>query len=396
MLCFYQVIIKITTKKYPSQPPTNTLTMNIRKLIHGALIVALTGLLNMNLASAADAPKNLQGTWVGTIGKAKVRLCLSKEGKQSSYYYEKYQKKIPLWVDTAEPLKILELDPTGSSDIRSDDSKVVAEIILTENKAHLKGSWSNGEGKSPVSLKRLKSKQTKIVNFSRVNDEIKYFGCELTFYEPLIKSFTSSARGDAQASDPEYDETTKDLIFHLTTKSDCCNFYDPTYHKFIASWIAAAVIGNYEIPSSKGEYFHERSLMIVGESDRYLVLQETFNAFYPGNAHPGFVEPSFVLDKRTLNENRLEATALMDEEMVGKIGQRLMEETDGPWDTNVIDEVGSVSIVTFNKQGIIASIEWLNHQSAFLLQGQVILIPWADAAPHLTSYGQKFMKDFTK
>ena len=43
-------------RKYSFKPPTNTLTMNSSKLIHGALIVALSGILNMNLASAADLP----------------------------------------------------------------------------------------------------------------------------------------------------------------------------------------------------------------------------------------------------------------------------------------------------------------------------------------------------
>lgn len=378
--------------------------MNISKIGRQIVSTFLTLITCMTAAFAADVPAHFQGTWVGTIGKAKVRFCLATNDKQSSYYYEKYQKKIPLWVDTAQPLQIMELDPAGSSDIRSDNSKVTAKILLSESGGSLIGKWSNDKRAGAVKLKRLiASPRNKVSNLGRAQSEADWFGCELIFYEPLIKTFKETKRESARASNPE-DEESENLVLLLTTDYEGeSNFYDPKYEKFISEWIDPSVISRYEISTdSNNDYWFRTSLEVVGSSENYLILQESFDAFYPGNAHPTFARSSSIFDKHTYEATRLDPDEIFDKPSIRLINAHLLKEIaeylPDAADTEAFGRTGYPNIVSFSKEGVTFSFQGGGgtYMSEKMWSDAIsITMTWSEVGSYLSPLGLEVKKDFT-
>lgn len=367
--------------------------MNISKLIHGALIVALFGLLNMNQASAADAPKNLQGTWVGTIGKAKVRLCLSEEEDESSYYYEKYQKKIPLWVDAAEQLKILELDPTGSSDIHSDDSKVKAELLLRERKGYLTGEWISGKTRLPVQLKRS-AEATSVVEKLIKKTEEPYLPCPLEFYAPLITKF-KQAKGS-------YSDQDLPTIASLDSEDAAnLNGYNPKYIKYIEPEISRWVIDLYDF--STPPFSFGGTLSFVRESPKYLVLSSSWGGD-TGGAHPIQGSEELLFHKET--KSRVSTRALFSSDVFGDknaliyrgLSSKLEELYESENDEYPRECLQKVEDSWFHPSSPEESGMHVRISSSWAMRvcDADLLISWKELQPYLSKEGKNVMADFTK
>ena len=367
--------------------------MNISKLIHGALIVALLGILNMNLASAADAPKNLQGAWVGTIGKAKVRLCLSGEEDESSYYYEKYQKKIPLWVDTAEQLKILELDPNGSSDIHSDDSKVAAELLLRERKGYLTGEWISGKTRLPVQLKRSAEATSGVEELIKKTEE-PYLSCPLEFYAPLIKKFKQTKGSYSDQDLPTIASLDSEDAANL-------NGYNPRHIKYIEPEISRWVIDLYNFSTPNFSFWG--TLSFVRESPNYLVLSSSWGGD-TGGAHP--IQDSEELLFHKERRNRILTRSLFSSDVFGDkdalihrgLSSKLEELYESENDEYPRECLEIVADSRFHPSSPQENGIHVQTRSSWAMRvcDADLLISWKDFLPYLSKEGEKVMKNFTK
>ena len=373
-IVFIRLLSKLLSK-YTSKPPTNTLTMNISKLIHGALIVALTGLLNMNLASAADAPKNLQGTWVGTIGKAKVRFCITEDDKFSSYYYEKYQEKISISVDKTT-LRINELE--GESFFKEDD-EVNARMELTQQNDRLEGTWTTKSKQVQIRLRKQKNNANSALA-TEVREAVDYYGCEYIFYEPIITRFLSTHK-----------RTTGNILNVDKYADDPANpmGYAPRYLKFIDPMLRSAVINSYELSIRKFEFW--TSVVLEHETAEYLSLTMTAR-YWAGGAHPSSRLNGLLLrkDGRVLDVASLLKTET--EESTEKIlGLFRLGELVEDCDLNRSDFKIRVHAPT--KDGLAFAPKNRNDLSDCSLPQT---IPWSQIQPYLSNTGLRVMKDFTK
>lgn len=350
--------------------------MNISKLIHGTLIVALTGLLNMNLASAADAPKNLQGTWVGTIGKANVRFCITADDEFSSYYYEKYQKKISISVDKTK-LRINELK--GESFSKEED-EVNARMELTQQNDRLEGTWTTKSKQFQIRLKKQKNNDNSALA-TEVRETVDYYGCEYIFYEPIINRFLSTRKS-----------TTGDIL-HVDKHADAAApiGYDPRYLKFIDRMLRWAVIDNYELSIREFEFWTR--VVLEHETAEYLSLTHEGRYWARGPGPRSYINGLlFKKDGRALDVASLLKTETEEstEKILGLFTQGLGELVED-CDLNRSDLEIRVHAPT--KDGLAFAPENRNDLTDCSLPQT---IPWSQIKPYLSNTGLRVMKDFSK
>ena len=358
--------------------------MNISKLIRGALIVALTGLLNINLASAADATKNLQGTWVGTIGKAKVRFCITADDEFSSYYYEKYQKKISISVDKTT-LRINELK--GKSFSKEED-EVNARIELTQQNDRLEGTWTTKSKRLQIRLRKQKNDRNSALA-TEVRETIESFGCEYIFYEPIIARFLSTRKS-----------TTGDILYVHAVDDDPDNpvGYDPRYLKFIDQKLRSAVINSYELSIRQFEFWTRA--VIEHETAEYLSLTDE-GRYWARNPFPSSYSNALLFKKdgrKLLDVESLLKTETEEstEKILGLFIQKFGISNDGisfEEICNIKPSTLEVGVHAPTKDGLaFARRDRRSGSDCDLPQ----TIPWSQIQPFLSNTGLRVMKDFSK
>ena len=197
-------------------------------------------------AFASDSSPGLQGTWVGTIGSAQVRFCITADGDSSSYYYEKYQEKIPLDLFNTVPVQIKELAVESS---QSSSTDVTAVMELKQHNGRLEGTWTAQSKQLKVRLKKLKH-----------NGNPTRFNCEDIFYEPLITRFLATRK----STDASY------LLLNLHESGEYENYYNPEYLKYFHSKIKESLSIRYDLPGSYVDF--QSTVSLDGESSEYLSL----------------------------------------------------------------------------------------------------------------------------
>ena len=356
--------------------------------------------LFMHSASAADVQKNQQGVWVGTIGKAKVRFCLATAGNQSSYYYEKYQKKIPLWIDKVDPLEMTELDPTKYISDTSDKSNITAELLLSEKGGLLIGTWSTQSKKIPITLKKLVGNFIQIPrHLKEAKESADYYGCPLDFYLPIISKFKST-RGKLDSGN-RYEAEGAGLIVFAKTGIDHTieNGFDPKYLKVVNTRLASWIVDLYEL--STHDYHFYGTIRYVRESPNYLVLESVVNMNHEG-PHDGGGFEEILFEKKT--GDQISAATLFkskpyDDEsnvLFKQLIHSLVREFDEyPEEMGCSDTIKNTSFYpsSSTREGIIFGS---SSYSAARNCDSSRLIPWGDLLPHLSYVGIQVMKDFSK
>lgn len=336
----------------------------------------------MATAFGADVPTHLQGTWVGKIGKSKVRFCITANDEFSSYYYEKYQKKISISVDT-KTMRITEL--MGKSFFKKDD-EVTARMQLKHQNDQLEGAWTTKSRQLQVRLRKQKN-TGKSALATVVRETVDSFGCEYIFYEPIVTRFLSTRKLTTRLK-----EYPKDILDINTDLTDPDAGYDPTYLKFIDPMLRSAVINSYELSIRKYEF--STSIAVEYELDDYLSTSQSTRA-WAGGARPDSYFENFFFKK---NGRLLDVSSLVKVEAL-KSSEKIVALFIQKLDKNLVEECEiniselTVRVHAPRKDGLSFVQNGRNDFSDCSLPQT---IPWSEIQPYLSNTGLRVMRDFIR
>lgn len=332
-------------------------------------------------AVASDSSPSLQGTWVGTIGSAKVRFCITADDEFSSYYYEKYQKKISITVDS-KTLQINEL--TGKSFSKEGD-EVTAHMKLKRQNDQLTGTWINNARRLNIRLTKQKN-NSQSGSRTEIRETFEMFGCDEIFYEPIVTRFLATRKFKKGVK-----EYPIDILSISADQTDADMGYDPTYLKFIYPMLRWAVVNSYELSIRDYEFW--TSMHVEYESAEYLSMSE-YGRGWGGGAHPGSYINGFLFrkDGRLMDVgSMLKVDAL---ESPGKILALFVKEVEAlALDCEINMSELSVRVHAPTKNGLSFAPDGHNDLSDCSLPQT---IPWSEIQPYLSNTGLRVMRDFIR